>query len=178
MKNYKNFETNNKKVSAGPVSDSTAGGDYIYYSKVLSKPFNTVAELKEAEAKHYAELKAKEDKASQKKTDALKVEAAFKELNTARKIFKEDLANAQSLYHKTLKAVKEDFEKTKAEIYARLSEKEKGYSDELKAFTAKYPEGYHLTLKDGDFETTISSNSSNASKAPSIFDEILALMLG
>ena len=148
--------------------------DYCYYSNLLQKPFATVEELKKAEAKHYAELKAKEDKAAAKKQDALKVECAFKELNAARKIFKEDLEEAQSAYHKNLKALKDDFEKAKAEIYARLSEKENAYSDALKAFTAKHPEGYHLTLKDGDFETTIGATASSKNNSP--FNDLFDLI--
>lgn len=149
--------------------------DYCYYSNLLQKPFATVEELKKAEAEHYAELKAKEDKAAAKKQDALKVECALKELNAARKVFKEDIEEAQSTYHKSLKAVKDDFEKTKAEIYARLSEKEKAYSEALKAFTDKHPEGYHLTLKDGDFETTIDvSTSSKNSFSP--FNDLFDLL--
>ena len=37
---------------------------------------------------------------------------------------------------------------------------EEAYANALKTFTEKYPEGYHLTLKDGDFETTISGSNS------------------
>ena len=61
--------------------------------------------------------------------------------------------------------MKEGYEKTCKTIKDTLAAAEADYANALKAFTDKYPEGYHLTLKDGDFETTISSQTSGATKA-------------
>lgn len=168
MRNFtnKNIETNKKTAedtNKGNVTFTT--GDYSYYSKVLKEPFNTVAELKKAEEAYYAKLKAKEDKAAQKKADAVKVEEAFKALNAARKDYKEDIAALTHEYSENLAALKKSFEGAKAAIEKALADKEEQYAVALKAFTEKYPEGYHLTLKDGDFETTISSASSASSEA-------------
>ena len=58
---------------------------YSYYSRVLEKPFDSLDELASAEATYYEALKAKEDKATQKKADAKVVEDAFKQLNATRK---------------------------------------------------------------------------------------------
>lgn len=166
MKNYRNIDTNKKTAedtNKGNVTFTT--GDYSYYSKVLKEPFNTVAELKKAEEAYYAKLKVKEDKAAQKKADAQKVEDAFKALNAARKDYKEDLTALTHEYSENLAALKKSFECAKESIQKALADKEEQYAVALKAFTEKYPEGYHLTLKDGDFETTISSSSSEMDKA-------------
>ena len=137
---------------------------YSYYSNVLKKPFRTVNELKDAEAAYYAELKAKEDKVAQKRTDAKKVEDTFKMMNAARRVYKETITELTKKYTDDLKKLKAAFEKDKQSISDALAKAEEDYSAALKAFTDKYPEGYHLTLKDGDFETTVSSQSTTASK--------------
>jgi phytoene dehydrogenase-like protein len=128
-----------------------------FYSRVLQKPFDTISELEDAEAAYYAELKAKEDKAATKKADALVVEEAFKVLNKTRREFKDDIKELTDKYRKDLVELKEKFDTSKELVYKNLSKAEDDYSAALKTFTDKYPEGYHITLKDGDFETTISS---------------------
>lgn len=166
MKNYRNIDTN-KKVTAENTNKNNVTfttGDYSYYSKVLKEPFNTVAELKEAEEAYYAKLKAKEDKAAAKKADAQKVEDAFKALNAARKTYKDDLAAITHEYSENLARLKKSFESAKEGVHAALAAAEADYSKALKAFTEKYPEGFHLTLKDGDFETTIDSRAGSVSK--------------
>ena len=161
MRNYKNFETNKKPVDTGKAQQQPVR-DYSYYSRVLKAPFDSIDELKKAEAVYYAELKAKEDKVATKKADAKKVEDAFKALNSARKSYKETLAAVTHEYSENLEALKKSFEEAKLSIQKTLATAEEKYASELKAFTEKYPEGYHLTLKDGDFETTIDSKASIA----------------
>lgn len=157
MKDYRNIETNKKQGT--PVNNvGKEARDYIYYSRVLKKPFESIEELKNAEATYFAELKAKEDKAAQKKADAAKVEESFKALNAARRNYKEDLEAVTHKYSESLTKLKKSFENAKAEVHESLAKAEANYSASLKEFTEKYPEGYHLTLKDGDFETTISSS--------------------
>jgi hypothetical protein len=151
MKN--NINQNNERVEER---------NYSYYSKVLKKPFDSLRELKEAEAAYYTELKAKGDKAATKKADAQKVEEAFKVLNTTRRTYKEALLKLTENYSKDLMKLKETFEADKKEIQDILAQAEDVYSKSIKAFTEKYPEGYHLTLKDGDFETTISGSTTKA----------------
>lgn len=162
--NYNNFTKNNKNLNEPHVTDPSQAPTYSYYSRVLHKPFDTVNELKKAEEVYYAELKAKEDKTAQKKADAVKVEDAFKTLNAAKKTFKRDLDTVTRTYSENLAALKAAFEKDKAAVYTALAQAEESYSNALKAFTDKYPEGFHLTLKDGDFETTISSAHSSQAK--------------
>jgi uncharacterized protein YihD (DUF1040 family) len=147
----------NKKIKVNFNEDDTC---YGFYSKVLKQPFDTVAELKEAEAAYYAEQKAKEDMAVAKKTDAKKVEDAFKALNQARKNYKEDLTQLTNEYSASLTDLKKAFEVGKADIHSKLAAAEDAYSKALKEFTDKYNQ-YHLTLKDGDFETTISGQNNN-----------------
>jgi chromosome segregation ATPase len=139
--------------------------NYMYYSKVLNAPFESLDALRAAEDEHYAKLKAKEDKAAEKKADASAVEEAFKALNVARKTYKEDINELTKVYSQGLADLKEKFESSRKAIKETLAKAEDDYSKALKAFIDKYPEGYHLTLKDGDFETTISGQSSGSNKA-------------
>jgi uncharacterized protein YihD (DUF1040 family) len=151
---------------------------YGYYSKLLNKPFDSVAELREAEAAYYAEQKAKEDKAAQKKADAQKVEDAFKALNQARKDYKENLTKLTCNYTEGLKELKAAFEADKARIQAALADAETAYSTALKEFTDKHQQ-YHLTLRDGDFETTISgSNTINNKKEDNNLLNMFDLLFG
>lgn len=130
--------------------------NYGFYSKLLQKPFDSLSELAAAEAAYLAEQKAKEDKAAQKKADALKVEEAFKALNAARKTYKEELTQLTKEYSEELEHLKKAFELGKKDLNTNLVDAENAYNAALKEFTAKYNQ-YHLTLKDEDTETTISS---------------------
>jgi DNA repair exonuclease SbcCD ATPase subunit len=140
--------------------------NYGYYSKVLNMPFDTVEELLKAEETHLAKLREKEEKANKKKADATEVENAFKALNAARKTYKETLTGITEAYAETLKELKEEFEAARDEANQELAKAEEAYSTTLKNFTNKYPEGFHITLKDGDFETTISSNKNQPKTKP------------
>ena len=187
MKNYRNFENNKKrenytapatKCVNDPITAPKADQGYSYYSKVLKEPFDSIEELREAEEAYYAKQKAKEDKAAQKKADANKVEEAFKAMNAARKTYKEKLTQLTSEYAEELTNIKNAFELGKKDLKDTLAKAEDTYAAALKEFTDKYPEGYHLTLKDGDFETTISGSTkkSDGSKAvKSSTDSILDL---
>lgn len=140
--------------------------EYGYYSRLLQKPFDSIEELKEAEAIERAKLEAKELKAATKKTDAKKVEDAFKAMNQARREYKENILKLTAMYQEELKKLKTSFEADKNGLHSAMAEAEKCYEVALKEFTDKYPEGYHLTLKDGDFESTVSTytNSTRAAE--------------
>jgi chromosome segregation ATPase len=137
--------------------------DYGYYSRVLNKPFDSIEELREAEATYHAELKAKEDKVAQKKADAQKVDDAFKAMNAARKEYKEKLTQLTKEYSEELTKLKNAFELGKKDIHAKMAAAEEAYQKALKEFTDRY-ETYHLSLKDGDFETTISGSKTQDTK--------------
>lgn len=176
MRNFTNKQVSNDKA---PVAESTNkstvnSADYMYYSKVLKEAFNTVTDLKKAEEAYYAKLKVKEDKAAQKKADAMKVEEAFKALNAARKDYKEDLATLATEYHEALKKLKDTFEFGKKDVHAKLAAAEESFNAELKKFADTYGQ-YHFSLKGDDFETTVSGNiktatAGEASKTSDIFD--------
>lgn len=152
--------------------------DYSYYSLVLEKPFDSVEELKAAETAYYEAQRVKEDKAATKKADAKKVEEAFRALNAARKAYKEDITTLTKEYSEALTDLKKAFDLGKTDIHNKLAEAEATYQTALKEFTSKYPEGYHLTLKDGDFETTIESHSSGKADRSStrIVNDLFGLM--
>lgn len=138
---------------------------YGYYSRVLQKPFDRLVDLEQAEATYFAEQKAKADKAAMKKAEAQKVEDAFKALNAARKEYKENLTQLTKEYAESLDELKKAYELGKKDMHDKLVAAEDNFSKAHKEFTAAHPEGYHLTLKDGDFETTLSgSTKSNVSK--------------
>ena len=145
--------------------------EYGYYSKLLKEPFDTIEELQEAEEAYYAKQKAKEDAANVRKAEASKVEDAFRALNAAKKSYKADLAEITQLYADALKGVELEFSNRKAELNRQLSEAEQIYKDALKSFTEKYPEGYRLHLKDGDYESVISTEAkTDASEITNLFD--------
>lgn len=154
-----NTNNENKTFKKRPHNVGPEVPAYGFYSRILNKPFDSVKELQEAEAAHFAEIKAKEDKAAAKKADAQKVDDAFKAMNAARKEYKEKLTQLTAEYSEELTKLKNAFELGKKDIHAKMAAAEDAYQKELKEFTAKY-ETYHLSLKDGDFETTISGSRS------------------
>jgi chromosome segregation ATPase len=149
-----------------------ANANYSYYSRLLNEPFDSIKDLQDAEEAYRAKQKAKEDAVAQKKADAQKVDAAFKNLNAARKSFKEDFTQLTKEYAESLENLKNAFELGKKDIRNKLANAEEDYQTALKEFTDKY-ENYHVTLKDGDFETTLSKQTSNDADASyNIFDLI------
>lgn len=167
-----NTNKTTRKTVTPKVSDDVELG-YSYYSNVLKKPFTTIAELRNAEEAYYTELKAKEDKVAQKKADAAVVEEAFKALNAARKSYKTRLSEVTTRYTESLIELKNNFENVTKEIKDDLATAEERYLAALKAFTDKY-EQYHITLKDGDFETTISNQTTTGYKAANKAEPTLA----
>jgi seryl-tRNA synthetase len=143
--------------------------EYGYFSKLLKEPFDTIEELREAEEAYYAKQKAKEDAAVQKKADAQKVDEAFKALNAARKAYKEDLTQLTKEYADSLDNLKKAFELGKKDLTNKLAEADEAYQVALKEFTDKY-DSYHLSLKDGDHETTIEKQTTGNTDNYGIFD--------
>ena len=153
--------------------------DYGFYSNILKKPFERLEDLKKAEYVYNEELKAKEEKAAAKKADAQKVEDAFKALNAARKTYKEKLGQLTTEYSEALTELKKAYDLGKKDITSKLAEAEDAYSKALKEFTDAHPEGYHITLKDGDFETTISGKSNlEADKTSDVYSDFFRMIFG
>ena len=144
-----------------------------FYSELTKKLYETQEEVLAAEiAVKEAEAK-KADATKKKKADAEKVELAFKALNAARRGYREEVASLTKAYSEQLAALKKEFALNKEKADAILAEAENAYSAALKEFTGKHSEGYHLTLRDGDFETTISSDRKSTASLDSmlsIFD--------
>ena len=135
-----------------------------FYSERLDKLFDTDKELIAAEKAAEKAAAEKAKKAEAKKADAKKVEDAFKALNAARKEYKEKLTQLTSEYAESLENLKKAFELGKKDIHNTLAMAEDTFDKALKEFNSKY-ENYHMTLKDGDFETTISNQTATSNKA-------------
>ena len=140
-----------------------------FYSELLDKMFETEMDLVAAEeVAKKAEAKKKEASEA-KKAEAQKVEAAFKNFNAAKKIYNENIINLKKQYNENLNVIRENLHnlKTKhdADIAAEAKlreDAEAAYKAVLDEFIKKHPEGYHMTLKDGDHVVTISSSSTEA----------------
>lgn len=161
MTNEKIVNEKNFKKATNTHAKTDRG--YGYYSRVLNKPFDSIEELRIAEEAYRIETQAKETKAAAKKADAQKVDEAFKALNAARRLYKEKLTQLTTEYSEELTKLKKAFELGKKDIYDTLATAEETYQKALKDFTDKH-ETYHLSLKDGDFETTISGSKTQDTK--------------
>ena len=129
-----------------------------YYSETLDKIFETEKELKVAE-KADAEEKAKKEEAKLAvKKESSEVEDAFKARNAARKAYNEKLVEARKTYNAALRKAKDEFEADLKESTEALEKAETDYDNKLKAFQKAHPEGYRLSLKDGDNVVTYTSN--------------------
>lgn len=140
-----------------------------FYSELLDKMFETEMDLVAAEEVAKKE-EAKKKKASEaKKAEAKKVEEAFKNFNAAKKIYNENVINLKKQYNEDLNVIRENLHnlKTKhdADIAAEAKlreDAEAAYKVVLDEFIKKHPEGYHMTLKDGDHVVTISSSGNES----------------
>ncbi len=130
-----------------------------YYSEKLNKLFDTEKDLVAAE-KELADKEAKKELAAQeKKAEAKAVEDAFKARNAARREYNTKLVEARKAYNSAIAAAKEVFNKTLTEATNAKDSAEEVYNTALQEFTSKHPEGYHMTLKDGDNVMTISNSA-------------------
>lgn len=156
------FNTNKDySATASCTENCKADLDFSYYSKLLKRDFDSLKELRAAEAKYNEEKVKKEAAAAERKADANKVDAAFKALYAAIKTYKQDRAEVTKLYKEALKGVQLEYEQRLAAINETLSEAETAYKTALKEFTDKNQNGYHLTLRDGDgYEAVFKSTDS------------------
>lgn len=127
-----------------------------YYSEKLNKLYDTEKDLQTAE-QELAEAEAKKaEAAKEKKAEAKVVEDAFKARNAARRKYNEKVISLRKEYHDAVVAAKANFEEGIAEAAKAKDDSENAYNEALKDFTNKHPEGYHMTLKDGDNVITLS----------------------
>lgn len=136
---------------------------YSYYSKVLNKPFDTLEELCEAEREFLAVEEAKKRAAEARKNKAAIVEKAFKELNAAKLVYNEEVTALYADLAKNIEAAKVAYNEGIKKSNEKLDTAQVTYNEALNKFIEEHPEGYHLTLKDGDNVVTIRSN--NAAEA-------------
>ena len=130
-----------------------------FYSEVTKKLYESEEELNTAEKAVADENAKKAEAAKAKKADALKVEDAFKANNDARREYNAKVLAARKMYNDTVAAAKKAFDEAVIDATNAKDTAEKHYDKMLKEFTNKHPEGYHLTLKDGDNVVTISSQA-------------------
>ena len=146
-----------------------------YYSEKLDKIFDTQEALTEAEEKHEAEQAKKAEAKALVAKESAEVNDAFKARNAARKAYNESLINARKAYSEALQKARDEFEASLDESTKALKEAEEDYDTKLKAFQKAHPEGYHLTLKDGDNVVTYTGHLTDDRYNKSLardFDEI------
>ena len=131
-----------------------------YYSEILNKNFDKVEDLEKAEEEHKAEQAKKEEAKALVKKESSEVEDAFKVRNAARKDYNVKLVEARKAYNEALRKAKDEFEASLKEPTEALEKAEADYDTRLTAFQKAHPEGYHITLKDGDNVVTYTSNPS------------------
>lgn len=137
--------------------------NYGYYSRVLEKPFDTLEELRKEEQEFLAAEEAKRQAAEARKNQAAVVEKAFKELNAAKLVYNEEVTALYSELAKNIEAAKVAYNEGIKKSNEKLDAAQGTYNEALNKFIEEHPEGYHLTLKDGDNVVTIRSN--NATEA-------------
>lgn len=134
---------------------------YSFYSNILNKKFDSLEELEKAESNYKKEIEAKEKISAEKKADADKVQKAFCNYNLAKKEYNEELISANKDYCKIISDAKKAFSERKKNAENKLKDAETAYNKNLKDFIEKHPEGYHVTLKDGDNIMTLSHSKTN-----------------
>jgi len=145
--------------------------EVIYKSKLLNQEFDDLESLKAAEKEYRAELAKKEEAKLARKEDADLVQAAWVERNKANANYNDAYAKASQARTEAIKKINEEFYNAIKEAKANYEEAAEKYSKVLADFQAKHPEGYHLTLKDGDNQLVLSKRS-NADLFKSMSDQM------
>lgn len=135
--------------------------NYGYYSKLLKKPYDTLAELKEAEHEYnVAHAKELEEK-KKRKEDAETVKKAVTDRIAAQKKAAADKETAYKAYLKACDAADEELQKAK-----------KAERDALAAFCKDHPEGFHDTINIDDV-TYKYDYTANTHKSSDIFSRLV-----
>ena len=129
-----------------------------FYSEKLDKMFDTEKALLAAEETAFKAEQEAKAKSLAKKTEAKVVEDAFKTHNAAKKAFNANMISRRKKYAEDLAALKAAYDADIAKETKKLDETAKAYDQALKEFNAKHPEGFHMTLKDGDNVITLHSS--------------------
>lgn len=145
---------------------------YSFYSRVLQKPFDTIEELTEAEAEYTKKVEAKKQAAEVKKTDANKVELAYKNISAVKTEYNKQAAEARKAYLEEVKAARSKYDTAISALDKTVQDAEEAYNKELKEFNVKYPEGFHITLKSDDSVTSITKNVNKGDANIDLFDSL------
>lgn len=121
-----------------------------YVSEKTNKIYNTEEDLKKAEADFDAAEAKKREASLAKKAEATKVEDAFKALNAAKKEYNDRHAAAREAYAKAVADAKKAYDEAINPEIEKLNAADEAYNGALAEFKKNHPEGFHLTLKDGD----------------------------
>ena len=132
-----------------------------FYSEVTKKLYESEKDLIAAEKEVAAAEEKKVAAAKAKKAEALKVEAAFKNSNDAKREYNAKVIAARKAYSETVAAARKAFEEAVADATKIKDAADAAYTTALKDFTAKHPEGFHITLNDGDNVMTVSSHGNS-----------------
>jgi phage-related protein len=148
-----------------------------FYSEVTKKLYDSQEDLTAAE-KEVADANAKKAEAAKaKKADALKVEEAFKAVNDAKREYNAKVIAARKMYNDTVATAKKAFDEAVSDATNAKNSAEELYDKVLKEFIAKHPEGYHLTLKDGDNVVTYSSQADAVATVMNDYNKLLDYIL-
>jgi membrane protein involved in colicin uptake len=148
-----------------------------FYSDVTKKLYDTEDALIAAEKEVAAEEEKKVKEAKAKKADAKKVEEAFKVNNDAKREFNAKVLAARKMYNESLAAAKKAFDSAVADATNAKEAADEEYDKVLNEFIEKHPEGYHLTLKDGDNVVTYSSQAEQVNSIVNDFNGLIDYML-
>ena len=131
-----------------------------FYSETLDKIFDTEPELVEAEAAAKKAAEEKAEAAKAKKAEAKKVEAAFKAHNEAKKLYNDNMRNLNKKYAEDMASLKSQYNEAVEAEAKKVNAAAEAYDQELSIFIKNHPEGYHMTLKDGDNVVSLTSAKS------------------
>lgn len=134
-----------------------------FYSEKLKKLFDTEKELIAAETELAEREVKRTEAAQQKKADATKVEDAFKAHNAAKVAYNTKVTDAQKKYSTAINDAKKEYNSVVTAANEELKKSEEAYNTALSEFTKKHPEGFHITLKDGDNVMTVSNQNETLS---------------
>lgn len=132
-----------------------------YYSDKLDKIFETEKELADAEKAADEEQAKKEQAKALVKKESEHVQDAFKALNAAKREYNKEVVEARKIYNKAVIAARDVYAKAIEQADKAKAEAERTYDTALKDFQSKHPEGFRITLKDGDNVVTLSKYGSD-----------------
>lgn len=139
-------------VSATAPAKENAEEGVCVYSRLLSKPFDSLEELKAAEDNYKKENAEKLKAAETRKARAQEVDDAIKHRDELIKRERESKASAYKEYLTAIDEAKKKYLDICNKSDEDVKEAQKDVDDKLKAFCADYG-GYHTTIKYDDGST-------------------------